>query len=305
MKPVILRLEEEMRTRLDGEAALNGVTVTDLMRALIEQRYGPGGRNPFDATHTIPMRMLEVETWCGLTVLESARSLAAFGVASVAELATPEVLLAGVDQERLQTFAQLYEVDLDWLLNGEGAVYRPTHTGWYVSEIARRITRLWTAGQLTRVRFVTDRSGYGNFSGARIMVVLEKRHPVLREFTVNESFPVVYWDKDQRWLVANLILFCLELHLATHAHEPYPSGATLMLDAFESMWRGRLHPALALRDHSTSAWHPVTKAAELAVSTRSPSDVHDWQHLQGLIGPAVAGWQGRKELLGGHNSPPP
>lgn len=182
-------------------------------------------------------------------------------------------------------------------------MYGPTYAGRYVYEIARRITRLWTTGELTRVRFVSNRSSYEHFNCAWVVVVLEKKHLVLREFTVNKSFPIVYWDKDQRWLIANLILFCRELYLATNTHEVYSSGASLMLDACESVWRGHLHLARAFRDHSISTWHPETTAAKLAVSTRSPSDAHDWQFLQNLIGPAVTGWQGRRELLGGHSSP--
>lgn len=165
-------------------------------------------------------------------------------------------------------------------------------------EIARRISRLWISGTLSRVRFVADSSGYGGFHGARIMVVLEKTHPALPTSTVNESFPTISWDKDQQWLIANLILFCKKLYAEHQATEVYPSGTTVTTDAFENVsWR-RLHLAKALRRHSLIAWNPESEVKTLADTSRTESDLHDWHLLEELSKNTLAGWRGRKELDG-------
>lgn len=304
MKPLVLKLHTHWRTRLEQEAATKNVSATDLLHMIIAERYTPGEHNPFDATASIPRRMLEVERWHGLSVTESAQSLAAFGIERVADLATPDKLLAGLDKEKLTAFAALYEVDLDWLRTGEGWPYKPTHVGWYAFDIARRIIDLWIAGELNRVRFVADKTTGRGFEGAHVVVVLEKRHPATLyqdrdPYTVNESYPVLSWNRDQRWLLANLILFCHHLHQETRAQEVYPWGVTLTEEAFWRVRSGKLHLAHALRDHTTNAWQPEGEARHLDPATRTFGDDHDWKLLEKVLADARLRWSGRKELLGG------
>lgn len=210
MKPLVLKPQTHWRTHLEHDATAKNMSATDLLHMIIAERHTPSEHNPFDATAAIPRRMLEVERWHDLSVTESAKSLVAFGIERVADLSTPDKLLAGLDKEKLTAFAALYEVNLDWLRTGEGKPYKPTHVGWYAFYIARRIIDLWIAGELNRVRFFADKTTGPGFEGAHVVVVLEKRHPAVPHqdrdpYTVNESYPVLSWNRDQRWLLANLI----------------------------------------------------------------------------------------------------
>jgi len=303
MRTLTLRLKDQAYAQLEQEAANKGVGTTELLRQVIEARYGLRPRGPFEATATIPYRMLEVERWFGLSITDSVLSLAGFGIQSVADLATPERLLAGIDEEKLTAFAERYEVELDWLRTGEGPTYRATHAGWYTYEVARRIVNLWIAGELTRVRFVCNQTGFGKGERTEVIVALGKRHPLVTKHprepvSVNESFPVVFWDQDQRWLLANLILFCRNLFHTTHAQEVNPLSVTITARAFWDVRRGRLHLAQALRDHTVHGWEPVSEAEQLDASSREFGDRHDWRLLCKLEEDALTRWRGRKEVLG-------
>jgi hypothetical protein len=131
------RVSQELRTKIERYAADHDMPVSHVMvravETLISQDNAGTGGPPLQ-THHIPTRILEVERHFGLSVLESVTSLKDFGIRTVHDLASPEPLLKGMNANSLKVFAETYEVCLDWLLTGEGPVYKPTHRTWLLRE---------------------------------------------------------------------------------------------------------------------------------------------------------------------------
>lgn len=306
-KQTILRLAVDLRTRLDDEAEREGTTLSDLLRRLIEHRYGTPGFDPFSATQTVPKRILEVEGWFGLSALESAQSLSAFGIGSFADLKDGEKLLEGITRPRLEAFAKTYEVKLAWLLTGEGSVNQATHVGWYPFEVASRISRLWLESELVQVLFVANQEPSVGRGRTFVQVVLAKKHPHPRLsntagelLTVNESFPVVIWEQNDGglWQLVNLILFCRKLYTATHRFEVFPRGETLPPNVFDALRSGQLHLAQALQK-MTFSWDAEVEAKDMNTATRTDGASADWEVFEALAERTLVAWQGRKELSGG------
>lgn len=296
-----LRVEDEFRAKIQDYAQRKNLTVTDLLVRYIEAGMAREDEpaSPFGQAAHFPHRVIEIERQYGLTILESAKSLADFGVKTPYDLTTPEVLMKGMTNENVHAFARRYEVNLQWLLTGEGRIHYRTHHGWYRYEIAERIADRFLANDLTRVWFISNQSEPQKRDRTRMTIALEKPHPILgKPFHVYESFPVTWWQDNQRNLL-DLVRFCLELYEATREDSLYPRGCTLYAHAFEKLEAGWSSFAQALGD-TTYAWSPEQEYRDLyeglfAKDRDLASDRNDWGSLENVIFETLARLKSRKD----------
>jgi len=293
---VTFRLDPDLRLLLDEAAKRKGVTVSDLLQTVVEQLVRPSDPDPFEQTASIPTRMLEVESWYGLTVIQSSQTLAPFGIQTVLDLATPDKLLAGLEHEQLTDFARTYEVNPEWLLTGKGYRHQRTHSGWYSYDIARRIKELWVAGQLRGVRFVANRSEPSLDDPTPVILVAERSHPhpdLRHHYGVFESWPSLHWEGGNASLF-EVLRFCLSLFKRSHSLAVYPSGVTLSAEAFEGLNRGTLHLTQALK-LTRPAWHPEIAYRNLKSNKTLSRQVREelehaeaWPHHDDLVKEALS-----------------
>jgi hypothetical protein len=285
------RVSEELRTKIERYASHHDMPVSHVMLKAVETLLAEdsvGRGQPLLQTAKIPNRLLETERHFGLSVLESVESLKDFGVNSVHDFVTLGQLLQGLNATKLKVFAETYEVSLDWLLTGEGPLYKPTHRIWSLLEAARRIQRLWLEKQLSVVWFVANKSSLNLNEPARIQLILEKPHPKLGGFKVYESFPTVSWRK-QHQDILHLIGFCWELFQATNDPAVHPCGRTLKPHAQEGLEEGWWCVPQAFSE-STLPWHPKKTLNELheMVFPQGIVGTDDWQTLTTLTSELVA-----------------
>ena len=292
---VTFRLDSELRTLLEEAAARQDVTVTKFLQTLVKEAVKSPTLNRFQQTAGIPNRILEVERWFGLTIIDSARTLGlgSFGIESVRDLATPDKLLEQLDTRRLDYFAQTYEVSPDWLLTGRGEIYKCTHNRYDIKDFVVRLTELWRRNKLLGVRLVSNRSKPSLREPTPVIVALKIRHPVAvvgEHISVYESWPIVVWNEGSSTLY-QLLRFCLALYYAKEekATEVYPAGVSLVPEAFEDLMVGNLHLVQALKEQ-TKAWNPEVEYEALKTKSNLRESLRNrlesaeaWSELAQLV----------------------
>ncbi|MGL4611288.1 MAG: hypothetical protein ACRCYY_16705 [Trueperaceae bacterium] len=284
------RVSDELRRKLERYAAHHGVSVSRVMVNAVERLLATAsvsGKTALEQTNQIPSRLLDTERRFGLSVFESVKSLEDFGIRSVYDLTTPEQLVKSINTRNLNTFAQTYEVSLDWLLTGEGPIYKPTHHHWHVLESAKRIQTLFLTNQLKAVWCVANRSNLELTEPARFQLIIEKIHPKLgNDFKVYESFPNVNWQQRQRDILL-LIRFCTELYETTQNTQFYPCGRTLKPQVNEQLEDGWLCIPQAFQE-TTFAWHPQQDYARYHEAVLGNVDENStWQMLKIIVDDTV------------------
>ncbi|MGL4611995.1 MAG: hypothetical protein ACRCYY_20345 [Trueperaceae bacterium] len=280
------RVPDELRRKVERYATHHGVSVSQVMVNAVEALLASEsvrGNTALEQTSQIPNRILDIERRFGLSVFESVKSLEDFGICTVLDLTTPEGLAKGINTSNLKTFVQIYEVRLDWLLTGEGPVYKPTHHHWHLLESAKRIQTLFLTKQLKAVWLVMNESSLNLTDIARFQLVLETTHPKLGdEFSVYESFAHVNWQQRQSDILL-LIRFCTELYEATRNTKVYPCGRTLKPQAHEQLEAGWLCIPQAFRE-TTFAWHPQQNYAKYyEVALGNVDENNTWQMLKIIV----------------------
>jgi hypothetical protein len=295
-----LRVGDEFRAKIQDYAQRKNLTVTDLLVRYIEAGMAREDEpvSPFGQAAHFPHRVIETERQYGLTILESAKSLADFGVKTPYDLTTPEVLMKGMTEENVHAFVRRYEINLQWLLTGEGRIYGRSHHGWYRYEIAHRIADRFLANDLTRVWFISSQSEPQKRDTTRIIIALEKPHPILgKPFQVFESFPVTGWHDNQKNIL-DLVRFCVELYKATGEDALYPRGRTLYAQAFEKLEAGWSSFAQAFND-TTYAWSPEQEYRDhyegFLAKDVDRADIYDWDSLEKVKNETLAKLEFKRE----------